>query len=78
MIREPGADNVYVEGAPDGRGQLVLRTEHIRHTNMGLTIGTSYGITYGPVLLRLLVTGRSVTNVDGWTFGAGGGLSFTL
>lgn len=78
MIREPGADNVYIAEAPDGNGQLVLRSEYVRHTNVGLTIGVSYGITYGPVLLRLLGTGRKVTNVDGWTFGAGGGVAFTL
>jgi hypothetical protein len=41
-------------------------------------MGVSYGLSYRAVTVRLGLMGRKLTNVDGVTFGVGGGVAFRL
>jgi len=79
ILGEPGyrADNTYLARTGEGR-PLLLLTEDTNRTNVGGTMGVSYGLSYRAVTVRLGLMGRTLTNVDGVTFGVGGGLSFRL
>lgn len=77
-IRSSSADNVYLKEARQAPQTFVVLANDVSQVTWGISAGLSYGIRYGPVTLRLLLTGRNVQNVDGVSLGAGGGLSFSL
>lgn len=78
IIRETGADNAYLKDEPSGDGTVLLLSDDTDGINWGATLGLSYGIGFGPADLRLVFTSRKVTDVDGVTFGIGGGLSLAF
>ena len=71
------ADNTYLDRTREGQSLLLL-TEDTNRTNVGGTLGVEYGITYRSITVHLSLMGRALTNIDGATFGAGGGLSYRL
>jgi len=77
-IRSSSADNVYVKEGSQVAQTFVVLANDVRQINWGASLGASYGIRYGPVTFRLLLTARNVQDVDGTTLGAGGGLSVSL
>jgi hypothetical protein len=79
ILGQPGyqADNTYLARTSEGRSLLLL-TEDTNRTNVGGAMGVSYGLSYRAVTVRLGLMGRKLTNVDGVTFGVGGGLAFRL
>ena len=79
VVGAPGfrADNTYLERTGEGRTVLLL-TDNTNQTNVGATLGMSYGLSYRGVGVSLSLMGRKLTNIDGFTFGVGGGLSVQL
>ncbi len=78
ILADPGvaADNAYLDRSQST--PLFLTTWDTNQTNVGLTIGLRYGLTYKSVTVEGLVTGRKVTNIDGVTVGAGGAFRVSL
>jgi hypothetical protein len=79
IIGEPGfqADNTYLDQTREGR-TLLLLTDDANRMNVGGTLGMSYGLSYRGVSVQLGLMARKLTNIDGFTFGAGGGLALHL
>lgn len=77
-VRSSSADNVYLEEAARASQTLVVLAYDVRQVTWGASVGASYGVRYGPVTFRLLLTARNVQGVDGTSLGAGGGLSVSL
>jgi hypothetical protein len=74
ILEDPGvaADNAYLDRSRST--PLFLTTWDTNQTNVGMTVGLRYGLTYKSITVEGVVTGRKVTNVDGVTVGAGGAL----
>lgn len=77
-VQGQNVDRVYVEENATGPGMLVAGSYKIRQINWGGTVGLKYGLHYGRVALHFGLMARTVDNLDGTTFGAGGGLTVSL